>query len=272
MKTNVKIILLFMVVAAQLLWLTINYHLRRSELQTAPTICLRCNENDPRDILRGDFVRLNFNLSLPLESAGKSIFWGNSLCEQVNTFSVWESGEYVEHKAENPLQPRQPQAPNALEITSQYASIRVAAFWKKAEDGFHHIVRIEAPDSSADTPAPGELRCLMWADINNTRTDKQRTTCFNLSFSRDYRSSMRYFVEEKTGDLMSIWTEELHKNYADFPANRIRFTVDIALRPSAAAVPTMLYLNGIPYPQALELIRSGTFPWAPVTPPAPTAE
>ena len=74
MKRNAKIILLFVVVAAQLLWLTINYHQRRSELQTAPTICLRCNENDPRDILRGDFIRLNFNLTLPLESAGQSIF------------------------------------------------------------------------------------------------------------------------------------------------------------------------------------------------------
>lgn len=272
MKTNVKIILLFMVVAAQLLWLTINYHLRRSELQTAPTICLRCNENDPRDILRGDFVRLNFNLSLPLESAGKSIFWGKSLCEQVNTYSVWKNGEYAEYKVKNPLQPRQEQAPNALEITSIDTYIRVAAFWQKAEDGFHHIVRIEAPDSAADTPAPGELRCLMWADFNTTRYDKQRTTRFDLTFSRGYRNSMRYFVEEKTGDLMRIWTEELHKNDADFPADRIRFTVDIALRPSAAAVPTMLYLNGIPYPQAVELIRSGTFPWAPEAPPAPTDE
>ena len=272
MKRNAKIILLFVVVAAQLLWLTINYLHRRSELQTAPTICLRCNENDPRDILRGDFIRLNFNLTLPLESAGQSIFWGKSLCEQVNTYSVWENGKYVESKVENPLQPRQVQAPNALEITSQYDYIRVAAFWKKAEDGFHHIVRIEAPDSAADTPAPGELRCLMWTDINNTCTAKQRTTRFNLSFSRGYRNTMRYFVEEKTGDLMRIWTEELHKNYADFPANRIRITVDIALRPSAAAVPTMLYLNGIPYPQAVEQIRNGTFPWPPDEPPAPTNE
>lgn len=272
MKKNARIILLFVVVAAQLLWLTIHYQLRRSELQTAPTICLRCNENDPRDILRGDFIRLHFNLSLPLEAAGKSIFWGKSFCEQVNTYSEWENGKFVECKADNPLQPRLAQTPDAMEITSKHEVIRVAAFWQKAEDGFHHIRRIEAPNSAADAPAPGELRCLMWADISNVFTNKQRTSCFDLRFTRGYRNSMRYFVEEKTGDLMRIWTEELHKNYADFPANRIRFTVDIALRPSAAAVPTMLYLNDIPYPQAVEQIRSGTFPWNPDPTPTPTNE
>lgn len=261
MKKNARIILLFVVVAAQLLWLAIHYPLRRSELQTAPTLCLRCNENDPRDILRGDFIRLHFNLSLPLESAGKSIFWGKSLCEQLNTDSEWKNGKFVEYKVANPLQPRLAQAPDAMEITSKHEFVRVAAFWKKAEDGFHHLVRIEAPHSTADAPAPGELRCLMWADISNVFTNKQRTSCFDLRFTRGYRNSMRYFVEEKTGDLMRIWTEELHQNYADFPANRIRFTVDIALRPSAAAVPTMLYLNGIPYPQAIEHNRNNSFPW-----------
>lgn len=271
MKTNRNLILLFIVVAAQLLWLACNYYSRLHELETAPTLHIQCDQHDPRDLLRGDFISLNTSQSVPLEALGSSLYWGDPLCSQLNNHEQRDDdGVWRMQSVSNPLSPRITHAADAAEIRDQHDTLRVAAFWKKGEDGYHHIVRVEHPGSSADSPAPGEFRCLMWGGMRNSisscRVGKEppvhhRQTHFRLSFFHKSWHNIRYYVQEKTGDIERIWTEELNKAYSDFPTSHIRYTVDLALRPSAAPIPRMLYLNGIPYPQAVQQIRNKTFPW-----------
>lgn len=278
MKKDVKLLLLAAIVAAQLLWLGINYYLRGVELENAPTLHLACNEYDPRDILRGDYINISIPLDIPLDKAGVSLYWGKELCNELNTYSVWETdltnsegkSKYVPYTVENPLEPRAPQAPDAVELTTGNKTKPLAVFWRMGDDGFHYITRVEAPGTAADAPQAGELRYLTWCCINNhiERTaaslhPRCRDTHLSVQFRRYSWESIRYYVQEKTGDLRRIWETELGHEFATFPAHRIRYTIDLALRENNIPAPRMLYLNGIPYPQAVEHIRAGTFPWLP---------
>ena len=278
MKKDVKLLLLAAIVAAQLLWLGINYYLRGVELENAPALHLPCNEYDPRDILRGDYINIRLPLDIPLDKAGVSLYWGKELCNGLNTYSVWETdlsnsegkSKYVPYTVENLLEPRAPQAPDAVELTTENKPTPLAVFWRKGDDGFHAISRVEAPGTAADAPQDGELRCLMWGRIINEIESpdsglhpRRRDTDIYLKFRRHSWVDMRYYVQEKTGNLRRIWETELGHEFDTFPAHRIRYTIDLALRENNIPAPRMLYLNGIPYPQAVELIRAGTFPWLP---------
>ncbi|MEE1265117.1 MAG: hypothetical protein UHH87_02385, partial [Akkermansia sp.] len=83
----------------------------------------------------------------------------------------------------------------------------------------------------------------------------------SLSFFARRWQNLRFYVEEGTGDLRHIWMNELGEKWDSFPADHIRRTVDVAIRENAAPVPRMLYLNGVPYPEAVEQIRNRTFKW-----------
>jgi hypothetical protein len=141
---------------------------------------------------------------------------------------------------------------------------RVAAFWRVGEDGLSRVVRFEKPGAPSDAAEEGETRCLMWMEVfshhsQNEAGEWEAYVSIDLEFGR--RNRLRYYVEENTGDMYNIWVRQMKREWDDFPADRLRYTVDLAIRESDTAVPRMLYLNGVPYAEAVKQIREGTFVW-----------
>ncbi|MBQ5665881.1 MAG: GDYXXLXY domain-containing protein [Akkermansia sp.] len=267
MKTDKRLVVLFAVVAAQLVWLAWNYVDRTRELANAPSLLIDCRDYDPRDVFRGDYVSLSATQTVPLELAGKSIHWDADFCNRVNTFWAWDEAEkkHIEHPVMNPLQERAPQMPDSLALQDD-SDIPVAVFWRKDAGGISRVVRFEKPGSAADVAAADETRCNMRMRVraHSLKQDDgqwRRDISVSLSFFAHTWKDLRFYVEEGTGDLYRIWTVELDEKWDSFPATRIRRTVDVAIRENAAPVPRMLYLNGVPYPEAVEQIRNRTFKW-----------
>lgn len=267
MKMEKGIYIVFAVVAAQLLWLGWNYTDRTRELENAPVVRLECTDYDPRDLFRGDYVVLNTRQIAPLEIAGKSIHWDEEFCKSINTHATWVGNEHKEFLVINPLSPRPQQMEDSLKLRYYYGD-HAAVFWRMGEDGVHHPVRVEKAGSPADVAAEGEVRSLCLVSVqSNTRMQDANTavqqTVLAISFDASGHGTIRFYVAEKTGDLARIWTREMGEKRDEFPGHRIRRTVDMAIRQHASAVPRMLYLNGVPYPEAVEQIRNRTFKWLP---------
>ncbi len=273
MKADKRLMLLFAVVAAQLVWLAWNYVDRTRELANAPGLLIDCTDYDPRDLFRGDYVSLSATQTVPLELAGRSIHWDADFCKRVNTHYEWDSDkkEHKEHPVVNPLLERAPQMPDSLSLPDSLAlqddrDTPVAVFWRKDAEGIYHVARFEKPGSAADAAAADETRCNMRMRVRAhylKQDDGQwrRDISVSLSFFAHTWKNLRFYVEEGTGDLYRIWTVELDEKWDSFPADRIRRTVDVAIRENAAPVPRMLYLNGVPYPEAVKQIRNRTFKW-----------
>ena len=261
-----RVYLLFAVVAAQLLWLVWNYVERTIELEKAPVLRIVCQQHDPRDLIRGEYVALNAGQSVTLEQAGKSICWDAGFCDSVNQDWIWKDGKHVDLLATNPLQPRAPQVEDSLTLVRHGLPQRVAVFWREGEDGLSRVVRFEKPGAPSDVAEAGEIRCLMWMEVishlsQNEAGEWEAYVSIDLEFGR--RNRLRYYVEENTGDMYNIWVRQMKREWDDFPADRMRYTVDLAIRESDTAVPRMLYLNGVPYAEAVKQIREGTFAWLP---------
>lgn len=271
-----RVCLLFVVVAAQLAWLGWNYVERSRELAQAPVIRIACTDYDPRDLVRGDYVSIQTRQEVPLELAGASLYWGEETCKRVNVYSHRndETKQDEEYQVSNPLQPRP--APEVVEKEDGHAQElvpatveRLAVFWKKGVDGLHHVCRVEAPGAVQDAPAGDEIRALMWGHLSgdyDVVREAERIVSVKqqvklvLSFSNRSWRGMRFYVKEGTGDIRRLWVyggEDKDK----VPFNSIRRTVDIVIREKAAPVPRMLYLNGVPYPEAVKQIRNRTFKW-----------
>lgn len=261
-----RVYLLFAVVAAQLLWLVWNYVERTIELEKAPVLRIVCQQRDPRDLFRGEYVALNAGQSVTLEQAGKSICWDAGFCDSVNKDWTWKDGKRVDQLATNPLQPRAPRVEDSLTLVRYGLPQRVAVFWREGEDGLSRVVRFEKLGAPSDVAEDGEIRCLMWMQVISHLTQKESgesEAYVSIELEFGSRNRLRYYVEENTGDMYNIWVNQLNKKWSDFPADRLRYTVDLAIRESATAVPRMLYLNGVPYPEAVKQIREGTFVWLP---------
>lgn len=261
-----RVYLLFAVVAVQLLWLVWNYVERTIELEKAPVLRIVCQQRDPRDLFRGEYVALNAGQSVTLEQAGKSICWDAGFCDSVNKDWTWKDGKRVDQLATNPLQPRAPRVEDSLTLVRHGLPQRVAVFWREGADGLSRVVRFEKLGAPSDVAEDGEIRCLMWMEVISHLTQKESgesEAYVSIVLEFGSRNRLRYYVEENTGDMYNIWVNQLNKKWSDFPADRLRYTVDLAIRESATAVPRMLYLNGVPYPEAVKQIREGTFVWLP---------
>ncbi len=259
-----RVYLLFAVVAVQLLWLGWNYVERTLELEHAPVLRIECQQRDPRDLFRGEYAALNAGQSVSLAQAGKSICWDAGFCDAVNKDWDWKDGRRVDLLVTNPLQPRAPQMEDSLNLVKYGEPRRVAAFWRVGEDGLSRVVRFEKPGAPSDAAEEGETRCLMWMEVlshlsQNEAGEWDAYVSIDLEFGR--RDRLHYYVEENTGDMYNIWVRQMKREWDDFPADRLRYTVDLAIRESDTAVPRMLYLNGVPYAEAVKQIREGTFVW-----------
>ncbi len=268
MKADKRLMLLFSVVAAQLVWLAWNYVDRTRELANAPGLLIDCTDYDPRDLFRGDYVSLSVTQSVPLDKAGKSIHWDGLFCKQVNIHYEWDADkkEHKEYQVVNPLPERAPQMEDSLALQDNTQATPVAVFWRKDAGGICHVARFEKPGSTADAAAADETRCKMWMIVRFwsrklAENQWEREVVVSLSFFARRWQNLHFYVEEGTGDLRHIWMNELGEKLDSFPATRIRRTVDVAIRENAAPVPRMLYLNGVPYPEAVEQIRNRTFKW-----------
>lgn len=272
-----RVYLLFAVVAVQLLWLVWNYVERTLELENAPVLRVECRQRDPRDFFRGDYVALNAGQSVSLEQAGKSICWDAGFCDSVNKDWTWEDSTRIDLVASNPLQPRASQMEDSLSLKTQCESQRVAVFWRVGEDGISRVVRFEKPGASTDAAGEGEFRCLMWMDVishvsRNEAGEAELSLRVELEFHLGSMHRIRYYVEENTGDMYDIWVRQKRREWRDFPNDRLRYTVDLAIRRNASVVPRMLYLNGVPYPEAVQQILEDTFSWLPEPAPETSAD
>lgn len=261
--------LIFVAVAAQILWLSFNYYARTEEIRTGPHLFIKSAPYDPRDLARGYYHSLSSDQrhSLDRPLLGTSLYWGKPLL-----INIYGKG-LVDEITELPSCPAQREG--AIEIVHDlsYSSKRnkekklpLAAFWKQGADHLHHPVRIEAVGSPEDKARPGELRTPIRYyhisgnyDVRNTKqlSPADLTLIWNPDFMSD-RASLRYFIPEDKRDFMSI----LRENYTqqEIEQSSIVLVIEQVLREGKSAIPHQLYLNGIPYIEAVELMKQRKFP------------
>ncbi len=287
---KIRYILLALLVLCQLLWLGCQYHARRVEMEQAPRLLVACDSYDPRDIFRGDYLSLSCSRSVFLGDAriGKSLWWGEPLMESLRKRCegrLNRSGEMtrtVESEKEDlpspppgflPLEPRASGCADAVELVTvrdmESSPIRVkgmskvqlqlAGFWTRGKDGLWDISRVESAGSSQDVTQPGEIRTPLHAgkNLHLCRTEGESPAYgfeLRLSLTKLWEG-LRYYVPEKTGDLWRLWRQSFPDE--DFPAEKLRYTAEIIVRPSASLMLRRVFVNGIPYQEAVELVRQG---------------
>lgn len=253
--------LIYVVVAAQIIWLAWNYHTRSVELATAPRILIATQTYDPRDLTRGYYQRLDASVSLNLSRVsslcGASVDQ-SKLKEKLLKNIGYDPEEYTLELTES-LSPAVPPSATAKELpTMRYEDFPLSTFWKKQASGLWEICRIEQPDSPEAAAADGELHVPMIAlwRINYSTIEETGKTKVNptLLLSFPGLRNLRYYYPEEKGDFFSLLRQKEHPSPIDI-------TVELLIRPSASIMPTQLYLNGIPYNEATELLKQDKFPF-----------
>lgn len=290
MKKRLSLVMLFAVVAAQLGWLGYSYHARVVELSTSPTLLVECDAFDPRDIFRGDYVSFDCRFSYPITDPifDNLLHWNEEIRprgDEESSVQAWDENNYVQLKSEQIVGiPPRPAAPgnegHSLPVTyhSGYLSRLnfLAGYWRKGEDGVARLVRVVQADSEDDKPHEGELRTPMSGNLD-TRIEKEHDNIWRvkatvrLSMCKSDLSrstNFRFYVPENMGDARHAWSKGTH---GDFPFNRIRSTVEFVLRGRNGLIVKQLYLNGIPWVEAIESMRRGDFPLADEQPKEPAA-
>ena len=290
MKKRLSLILMSAVVLGQLAWLGYNYHARTEEIAEASTLNVVCDALDPRDIFRGDYVqfvcRFNHPLTSPLFS--DLLYWdeeygpksrGDDGDDVVNVWVEGENGrmERREIKAEDVvgIPARAASNDGAIGVYYQYNRYLrdLAGYWRVNKQGPATLVRVVKAGSELDVPRPGELRTAMDGNINNGveyadgKYKVKATVTLKLCVG-DYNSScyFRFYVPEKTGEPRTAWQEGqmarkgILNEGKPFPLERIVTTVDFACRGRNGLIVKQLYLNNIPWVEAIELMRTGSFP------------
>lgn len=289
MKKRLSLILLSAVVAGQLAWLGYNYHARSVEIAAAPTLTVECEALDPRDVFRGDYVRFSCQVDYPLTDPLFSdlLHWNEQLGPSEKSgqpVSVWVScpdgrTEYREVPAEQikaiPARP----ATNTGSIAVYYNNYsrnrigKLAGFWQPEDGKPATLVRVVKAGSAQDAARPGEMRTAMEGSVS-TRVEhvqgeeyavKAVVRLFLCVSDRNDTTSFRFYVPENTGEPVEAWREGApgDKSQAVFPHHRIRTTVDFACREQNGLIVKQLYLNSIPWVDAIEKMRHGTFPLLP---------
>lgn len=271
----------FAAVAGQLLWLGINYWARTVELRAAPKLHIACEPYDPRDLVRGYYHMLTCNVQIPLDSAvfGDSIWWGKALLNDCYSEGTLEEIET--------LPSRPPRREGARELTGsgyRNEALELTVFWTLGEKGLHEVARIEALGSPEDVCRPGEIRQIIGDDyridytyqgnlrVKQTKTEpstpgaapqtveKKILTAgdLKLEFWPVSRDRLDYYISERNRDFSSV----LQQNYSEEELEKaeIKMTIAFALCVDRRPIPTMFYLNGIPYEEAVERMRKKDFP------------
>ncbi|MBQ8517047.1 MAG: hypothetical protein IJ498_05660 [Akkermansia sp.] len=253
--------LVYIVVAAQPLWLAWNYHARSEELATSPRIRIAARTYDPRDFARGYYQSLD--TSVHLSGSRASTLFGASvnqsqLTERLLNIARGTSEEYTHELAES-FSPPTSHSSTAKELPVMlYEEFPLSTFWEKQASGLREIGRIELPDSPEDTVAGEEVRVPMTARwrMSYSTNEETKTTKVTVELLLRFPGlrDLRYYYPEATGDFFTL----LRQKEIQSP---IAITADLLIRPTAAIIPTQLYLNGIPYNEATELLKQNQFPF-----------
>lgn len=194
-----KIIVVTVIILLQVAWIVLNSYQREQELIHAPVIRATCAPIDPRDMFRGDYIILGFDI----ENVDSKLLNKNSY--QKKMFLI-----------------------------------------VKEEKGLAIVVRAE--DKKDTLLKEGELRLLCYPD-RHSWSQKEKTT--KMCFSPDREN--KFFVPEKTGETLAIWCKNYPKN--SFVDNVI-LSADLLVTPYSNVRMKELYLNDIPYNEAIRLIKS----------------
>ncbi len=251
---------IFVAVAAQVIWLAWNYHARSEELATAPRILISAQPYDPRDLTRGYYQSLNCMVRLNAEQVsailGCSVNRTELPQKLLNNHQLGSEYTYI---LTTNFTPPEPHSATAEEIPANaYESFTLSTFWVKRDSGLWEISRAELPNSPEDVAAAGEIRIPMAAkwDIQHCTNEVNKTVTFDISLGLRFpgMQSLRYYYPEELGDFFSLLRQKEHTVPVDI-------TVELAIRPTASIIPTQLYLNGIPYNEATELLKQDKFPF-----------
>lgn len=253
--------LIYIVVAAQITWLAWNYHSRSEELATAPRIRIAARTYDPRDFTRGYYQSLD--TSVILSGGRASSLFGASvnqsqLTERLLTIARGTLDEYTYELTES-FSPPTSHSATAKELpVMSHVEFPLNTFWKKQASGLWEIGRIELPDSPEDAVASEEVRVPMTAewsmDYSTNEVTKITKVTVKLLLRFPGLRDLRYYYPEATGDFFTL----LRQKEIQSP---VVITADLLIRPTAAIIPTQLYLNGIPYNEATELLKQDKFPF-----------
>ena len=264
---NKRLLFLFLIVASQLAWLGVNYARRTKALTEAPRVVLACEAVDPRDLFRGDYLvlRLQETVEVDWEKFGSSLTLSDDVLDDLA--SEYLSGEQgwlpsidVAQAALQSVPPLPDRTPGAMPLGTGTGQPELVSFWKR-EDSIWRLVRLEQPGSPEDCARPGETRIPhVTPDLSvRYRTGRLFTDRLSLEVflpGLGHRSGFRFYVPEKTGEIGAIWNER----YASLPMTQyLRLSVELALLPGGRCFPVNLYINGLPYDEAVARIRAGSF-------------
>lgn len=253
--------LIYVVVAAQIIWLAWSYHARSVELASAPRILIATQTYDPRDLTRGYYQALetSIQLTIPRVSSlcGASVNQ-SALKDQLLKKNSLPSDGYTYELAESPS-PTTAHSATAKELPAvSHAEFPLSTFWKKQASGLWEICRIELPDSPEDAVTEGETRVpmiAMWR-MDYSTNEETRTTKVHADLHLRFPelSNLRYYYSEAVGDFFTLLRQKENNAPVDI-------TVELVIRPTSSIMPVQLYLNDIPYNEATELLKQDKFPF-----------
>lgn len=283
MKKHLSIILLSVVVAAQLLWLACSYHARYEELQTSPTLRVHCDALDPRDILRGDYVRFSCNFNLPITDPlfADLLYWDKEYkpepSDEEQKVRVWVMGKGISVEVPSEeiqgIPARAATRSDAIKVSYDgYGPLdNLAGYWRTGADGSSTLVRVVRIGNDLDVPRAGEVRTVMSGYVSERVVEEdgkyRAVGMVRLSICAselNRRTSFRFYVPEGAGEPIRAWMEGhragKHTPDQTFPSDYIRTSVEFVCRGRNGLIVKQLYLNDIPWVEAINMMRAGTFP------------
>lgn len=275
MKKRFSLIAVLVIVVAQLGWLGYNYHARRCELATAPTLLVECDAFDPRDFFRGDYVSFECKFTY---SVGDPLFRDLFHRNEGEPCRLTEE-EVAEWITVQPLPARAATTPESIEIAMEcwnnWVDDKLVGFWVTGADGKSKLTRVVKLGSSGDAARPGEMRTHLRARrkyglAEEGKVRRVRGGIELVLLPREMEKGWfryRFYVPENTGEPHRAWRSQ-GGDHGSLPLNRIRTTVEFACRERDGLVVKQLYINEIPWVQAVRMMEQGTFPLLPEPPPA----
>ncbi|MDO5464271.1 MAG: hypothetical protein Q4F40_04995 [Akkermansia sp.] len=265
MKKRLSLIALFALVGAQLGWLGYNYHAREVEMATAPTLLVECDAFDPRDFFRGDYVSFDCEFTYRLtDPLFRDLFH-------------WDDTQIKRHIEDTAVlfPGRSASNPESIRLTFDRwgtgVEDKLVGFWTVGEDGKSKLTRVVKLGSSGDVTRPGEMRTYLRARVSpqtvaaeyDEAAEKQigyevRLRLLPRNMERNWYR-FRFYVPENMGDIPRFG----QRDKDPYPLHRLRTTVEFACREHGGLMVRQVYINDIPWVQAVRMMHDGSFPLLP---------
>ena len=245
MKKKIAISLVFLVLLAQLAYLVFALCRANHDLAVAPRIIVHLEP------CRLTSLSLELN-EIPLNKAdeprlGRSLWWNSE---------PWITAYKKAHQNHDDTEPpdcvsrpvpNEKEVQGSIELKPDSGSIGLSVVWRRGENGLWSY-RLEAPGSSEDVLREGELRSpkVQW------HPNSRKCTIDGYTLHCVYR------ITENNRNILRTW-EANHEQESE-PLKRNGVTIEVALREKAQPTITQIFLNGIPLQEALQMMKTDTFP------------